>query len=156
MGDLRNFFFKLILQHATYCKSQIKNVLFFKLPKAVGKQGSETSSSYLDQCCIEPSSQIRISGFFGGFGWVCSSILVDKPVFGRVWFFWIRAAGFDFGFQVSSKFNLSSSKQFEFRYIWVGSNTILEHRIQYKTLKKLFHKIYQCTNALFAYIKSNL
>ena len=91
-------------------------------------------------------------GIFGGFGWVCSSVLVDEPGFGRVrslvfpdlglgstYFrakkfevrtFWRVRKGSKFGFGrrtwiwKSSKFDMLGSKQFEVRLIWVHSNTI--------------------------------
>ena len=91
-------------------------------------------------------------GIFGRFGWVRSSVLVVKPVIGRVrslvfphfgprfslflaehvskfrFFGWVRKSS-KFGFggrtyvRVSSKLDLSSSKLFEVHYIWVRFNT---------------------------------
>ena len=96
---------------------------------------------------------------FGEFGWVHSSVLVDKPGFRRVrlvfWIWtWFRPIsgwtgskfgvlggvrmGSKLGFdgrtwvRVSSKFDLSSSKLFEVRYICVRSNT---KYLRIKTLK---------------------
>ena len=91
-----------------------------------------------------PGSKFKI---FGGFGWVFSSILLDKPEFGRVRIsvfpdlglgsarFWpnkfegqafcrgLKWFEIQFGgrtwVRVSSKFDLSSLKQFEVCYIWI-------------------------------------
>ena len=102
------------------------------------------------------SKMFIVVGFVGsefqileGFGWICSSVLVGKPGFGRVWIstsrvqssfkfslkcFVVGFVGSEFGTFVGFGWILSSVlvdkpgfqkglKQFEVRYFWVRPNT---------------------------------
>ena len=73
-----------------------------------GNFSSVWSCTAIIKWCLLVLGQIQFAGsefwIFGGFGWVCSSILVGKPRFERVWI----------------KFG---SNQFEVRYFWVQPNT---------------------------------